>query len=271
MSFLITRMKSLFRLLVLGSGWLAQGAGLSGAQVVERFEANLSRSVGYQYLLSLPRGYADQPERRWPMILFLHGAGERGTDPWLVAKHGPPARVQGERTDAVARVLQDEFIIVSPQCPLEQWWDAAAVIALLDDVTARLRVDSSRVILTGLSMGGYGTWDIGVRWPERFAALVPICGGGTDGVARSTAGERRAALRTLPVRVFHGARDRVVVLAESERMVAALRAVGATDVTLAIDPEAEHDSWSKPYADPALYTWMLEQRRPVAAGATPKP
>lgn len=264
-------MKSLLRFLVLSSGWFAHGAGLSGAQVVQRFDATLSRPVGYQYLLSLPRGYAEQPERRWPLILFLHGAGERGNDPWLVAKHGPPARVQGERTDAVARVLQDEFIIVSPQCPTEQWWDAAAVLALLDDVSARLRVDPARVILTGLSMGGYGTWDIGVRWPERFAALVPICGGGTDGVARSTAGERRAALRALPVRAFHGARDRVVVLAESERMIAALRAVGAVDVTLTVDPEAEHDSWSKPYADPALYAWMLERRRTVATGESRAP
>lgn len=235
---------------------------------MQHFAATLTRPVGYRYLVSLPRGYDEQPERRWPVILFLHGAGERGTDPWLVAKHGPPARVQGDRGDPVARVLQDEFIIVSPQCPPDQWWDAAAVMGLLDDVRVRLRVDPSRVILTGLSMGGYGTWDIGVRWPERFAGLVPICGGGTDGVARSTAGERRAALRALPVRAFHGARDRVVVLAESERMIAALKAVGAVDVTLTIDPEAEHDSWSKPYADPALYAWMLAQRcHPAAAGS----
>lgn len=264
-------MKSLLRLLVLGSGWFAHGTGLSGAQVVQRFEATITRPVDYRYLMSLPNGYDEQTERRWPLILFLHGAGERGTDPWLVAKHGPPARVQGDRSDPVARVLQDEFIIVSPQCPPDQWWDAAAVMALLDDVSVRLRVDPSRVILTGLSMGGYGTWDIGVRWPERFAALVPICGGGTDGVARSTAGERRAALRALPVRAFHGARDRVVVLAESERMVAALRAVGGVDVTLTVDPEAEHDSWSKPYADPALYAWMLERRRLAAPGGVGAP
>lgn len=202
------------------------------------------------YLLYLPRGYGADPQARWPLIFFLHGMGERGDDLQLLLRHGIP-RVVEEREDF-------PFITASPQCPPDASWLALipALAALLDEVVASHAVDPDRVYLTGLSMGGYGVWHLAVACPERFAALVPICGGlGVPGLA-----ERLCALKEVPVWAFHGALDPVVPVAESEQAVEALRACGG-QARLTIYPDAEHDSWTRTYDDPALYDWLLAQRR----------
>ena len=200
------------------------------------------------YLLYLPNGYHES-KKDWPLILFLHGAGERGTHIDKVAKHGPPKIVRDGTMDL-------PFIIVSPQCPNGKWWSDQAQLkklaALLDTIENKYRVDKQRVYLTGLSMGGYGTWHLAGARPERFAAIAPICGGGNPKDAKK--------LSALPMWVFHGARDSVVPLAESERMVRAVKAEeGETQFT--IYPEAGHDSWSATYANPDLYDWFLQQQR----------
>src|SRR5207247_5709557 len=122
------------------------------------------------YLLYLPKDYNAKSGRRWPLMLFLQGAGERGTNLSLVSVHGPPKLVKQGR--------EFPFILVSPQCPADQRWDNDALLALLDDVIARHKVDTNRIYLTGLSMGGFGAWSLAARYPERFAAVAPICGGG---------------------------------------------------------------------------------------------
>ncbi len=220
-----------------------------------KFSRLITRTVTLEYLLHVPRAAAPEPDRRWPLILFLHGAGERGSDVWLVAKHGPPKIVR-EQPDF-------PFIVVSPQCPAGRVWDTDELLALLDEILATQPVDPSRVYLTGLSMGGYGTWSLGLAHPERFAAIVPICGGGDPLRVLLPDPQKQEALRSLAVWAFHGARDPVVRLSESERMVEALRRAGVRDVELTVYPEAEHDSWTETYANPKLYEWLLRHRRTV--------
>jgi predicted peptidase len=206
------------------------------------------QGMDLDYLLYLPPTYADADDP-WPLMLFLHGAGERGDDVRLVAKHGPPKLVAEGTTDL-------PFVIVSPQCPTNGWWAGApqlnALEALLDHVGKQYRIDEDRIYVTGLSMGGFGTWGLAAAWPERFAALAPICGGGDPATV-----ERFAHV---PTWVFHGARDRVVGLEASAKMVAAMRAAGA-DVQFTVYPEAGHDSWTETYANPRLYRWFLSHRR----------
>lgn len=234
-------------------------------QTVESFRKVVSREVGYRYLLHLPPGYAAEPGRTWPLIVFLHGSGERGADPWLVAKHGPPKLIrtpaaEGPAAEA-AKLLANGFIVVSPQCPAGEWWDDETVLALTDDIATRHRVDPARIHLTGLSMGGFGTWSIAVNHPKRFATVVPICGGGNPVAVRRMARNRAADLKELNVWAFHGAKDPTVALGESESMVAALKQAGVPRVQFTVYPEAKHDSWTETYDNPALYDWLLQQRR----------
>ncbi len=203
-------------------------------QTVQRFERTITKQVGYEYLLSLPQGYDPASGKKWPLMVFLHGSGERGSDIWLVAKHGPPKMLRGEtpapagetpearaRREASTKALAENFIVVSPQCPAGVWWDDEGIGALLDEIATKHKVDGDRVYLTGLSMGGYGTWSYAMRNPGRFAAIVPICGGGEPSIVRRMARQKKAELTNLAVWVFHGAKDPAVPLEESEAMVAA--------------------------------------------------
>jgi predicted peptidase len=205
------------------------------------------------YLLFLPKGYDAKSEKRWPLILFLHGAGERGSDVWKVATHGPPKNVTSKP--------DFPFIVVSPQCPEHQIWSNDKLLLLLEEIVKTQAVDKSRVYLTGLSMGGYGTWDLGLSHPELFAAMVPICGGGEFISPYLSSGDRPEALRSLAIWAFHGAKDPVVPLNETERMVDLVKKLGVKEVKLTVYPEAGHDAWSETYNNPQVYEWLLEHKR----------
>lgn len=226
-------------------------------QKAQKFTSQSTHAMSLEYLLFLPKDYRDDSTHRWPLLLFLHGAGERGANLALVAKHGPPKLVQNQP--------DFPFIVASPQCPDGQTWSNDVLLALLDDLEHRYHVDPTRVYLTGLSMGGYGTWSLGLAYPDRFAAIVPICGGGDTLKALLPDAQRAAALKTLPVWAFHGAKDPVVKLSESERMVEALKRAGAKEVQLTVYPDAEHDSWTETYNNPKLYEWLLAHRRTARA------
>lgn len=204
------------------------------------------------YLLFLPQGYKASRSKRWPLILFLHGSGERGTNIWRATIHGP--------TKYIEKHPEFPFILVTPQCPPGQKWSDDTLLALLDSVIAKYNVDTNRIYLTGLSMGGYGTWSLATTYPERFAAVAPICGGeGNIGVVLSIHENTKAdALKTLPIWAFHGGKDNVVSVEESERMVNILKKIGNSDVKLTIYPEAQHNSWTETYNNPELYEWFLE-------------
>jgi len=213
----------------------------------------ITKTVTSEYLIYLPKDYHAPSKTRWPLILFLHGAGERGTNLSKVAAHGPPKLVKQAR--------DFPFIIVSPQCPANQRWDNEVLLALLDEIEDQYNVDKSRVYLTGLSMGGYGTWSLGLTHAERFAAIAPICGGGDLIVLLLADPKKATAIKTLGVWAFHGGKDPVVPLAESERMVDALRKTGCKEVELTVYPEAQHDSWTETYNSPKLYDWFLAHQR----------
>jgi len=222
-------------------------------QKPQQFKRSVTHKLSAQYLLFLPQDYVPKGTNRWPLILFLHGAGERGTNLQKVAVHGPPKIVKN-RPDF-------PFILVSPQCPTDEIWDNETVLGLLDDVIRRHKVDTNRIYLTGLSMGGFGSWSLALQHPERFAAVAPICGGGNS-IDILLASRRNAAdLKRLPFWVFHGGKDPVVVPAESERMVNALKRVGVKEIELTVYPEADHDSWTQTYANEKLYDWFLKHRR----------
>ncbi len=239
-------------LLVLGASVVsAQASGVD--QTPQSFSRTITKTVAAEYLLFLPRGYEPEGTKKWPLLLFLHGTGERGRDLDKVKVHGPPKIVRS-RPDF-------PFILVSPQCPAGEHWSNDVLLALLDEVIARHRVDRNRIYLTGFSMSGFGTWSLAVRHPERFAAIAPICGGGEVIDVILAARPRAASLRTLGVWAFHGAKDRVVKVEESKRMVEAMRQIGAKDVELTIYAEGQHDCWTETYDNPKLFEWFLAHER----------
>ena len=208
----------------------------------EALSIRAAASLGY--LLYLPDDYSPRKKGGYPLILFLHGAGERGHDLNSVKVHGVVRRIEDG----------DEFpfIVVAPQCPPSQSWDPYALNALLDMVMKAHNVDEDRVYVTGLSMGGLGTWALANHAPHRFAAIAPICP-----PFIWFAADR---LKHVPVWCFHGAMDPVVPIEDSIRVVRNLRNAGA-NVRFTVYPDADHDAWTTTYSTPPLYEWFLSCRR----------
>lgn len=200
--------------------------------------------VEINYLLYLPEDYDPASDEKWPLMLFLHGAGERGDSLALVKMQGPPKLVdQGK---------DFPFILVSPQCPKGQYWSVDNLKLLLKEIEGTYEVDPDKIYLTGLSMGGYGTWALAMDMPDKFAAIAPICGGGQA--------HRVCAIKHVPTWVFHGAKDDVVPEEESAKMVEALEACDG-DVKYTVYQDANHDSWTETYNNPELYEWFLSHER----------
>jgi predicted peptidase len=211
-------------------------------QQAKTFEANITSLAKLNYLLSLPTDY-EKSTQSWPLVIFLHGSGESGNDLNKVKVHGPPKLVETKGAFP--------FILISPQSP-GRGWNPDVLNGLLDAVIKEYRVDKDRVYLTGLSMGGYGTWTLAAAHPEKFAAIAPICGGGNPADA--------GKLAKLPAWVFHGAKDPTVALKRSEEMVEALKAAGG-EPKFTVYPDAGHDSWTETYENPKFYEWLLAQKR----------
>jgi predicted peptidase len=218
-----------------------------GKQIAQQFifkagGGDDAKDVIIKYWLFLPADY--KKDGSTPLMLFLHGAGERGNNLELVKKWGPPK--------LVAKDPKFQFLVVSPQCPKGERWDVEQMVALVKHVAATHRVDRQRMYCTGLSMGGYGTWAITAKYPKLFAAAVPICGGGDPANA--------TALAKLPIWAFHGDKDTSVPLERSQVMVDAIREAGG-DAKLEIYPGVGHNSWSQTYANPELYRWLLSHQK----------
>jgi poly(3-hydroxybutyrate) depolymerase len=211
-----------------------------------------SSSPGLDYLVYTPDGYY-RSLSSWPLLLVLHGAGAVDRNIDRVRRDGLPRRIEEGGTVP--------FVVVAPQSR-GGGWDVNALDALLDEVLRRYRVDADRVYLTGLSMGGYGTWAMAAAHPERFAAIAPICGGGDPAWA-----ER---LRRVPIWAFHGDEDTVIPPDESRKMIAAVERAGG-EAKLTIYPQVGHDAWTRAFSDPRLYTWLLEHRRSRAGRASARP
>jgi predicted peptidase len=216
-----------------------------GKQVAQQYSyqtANNSQ-VTIRFWLYLPEDYKES--QKFPLVLFLHGAGERGEDLEAVKKWGPPK--------LVAEGKHFPFILVSPQCPARQWWDVDALAKLIDHLSKSYQVDTQRIYVTGLSMGGFGTWAILAKYPQLFAAAVPICGGGDPKTAET--------IKDIPIWAFHGDQDNVVPLRRTQEMIEAIEKAGGKP-RLTVYPGVGHNSWSPTYANEEVYQWMLAQGRP---------
>jgi predicted peptidase len=200
------------------------------------------------YAVALPSNYS--PQKRWPVILFLHGFGERGED--------GISQTRGMGT--FLHRYPDRFpcLVVMPQLPRirVRWEGEANELALkaLDEVVSRYHGDEHRLYLTGCSMGGGGCWRIAAAHPGRFAAVMPVCG-------HTEPATQAPRLQSLPIWAFHGAEDPIVPVRYSRAMVQALRSAGSTKIRYTEYPGVGHDCWDRTYADPRVLRWLLAQRR----------
>lgn len=223
----------------------------------------------YKYQVFVPDDWS--PKQKWPIILFLHGAGERGSDGLLQTDVGLPHAVRLDRSHF-------QSIIVIPQCLKENWWTQpemeALALAALTAATKEFKGDPKHTYLTGLSMGGYGSWDLAGKYPGRFAAVVPICGGITltehfrqlhPEIAKNaypdqpqSYAEFAKKIGKTPIWIFHGGADDTVPVEYSRKLNDALKAAGG-NVRYTEYPGVGHNSWDKAYAEPDLMPWLLSQ------------
>jgi predicted peptidase len=208
-----------------------------------------SQAVDLQYLLYLPDDY-EKSEHDFPLILFLHGKGQRGAILDDVKEQGLPQNIEaGENYP---------FIVIAPQCPINADWEhfLPNLNAILQATINSHRVDTSRVYLTGLSMGGSGTWSLATEYPDQFAAIIPICGVYNHWLDFP---ERLENIKDTPVWCFHGDADSVVPLAHSQAMIDGLISYGNTP-KFTIYEGVDHDSWTQTYDNPEIYEWLLSHR-----------
>jgi predicted peptidase len=206
-----------------------------------------------------------EPGKTYPLVLFLHGSGERGDDNAAQLKHGVLPILDG------AAKLGDPCYLIAPQCPANRWWspidretmrlNAAdkpntlmeAVLALVDETMKQQPVNAKRFYVTGISMGGYATWDLLGRAPAKIAAAIPVCGGGDPSLA--------ARFKNTPLWAFHGDADAAVPVHATREMIAALEKSGAKP-KVTIYPGVNHDSWTQTYADAEVIQWLFNQKLP---------
>jgi predicted peptidase len=210
---------------------------------VVKIESIVPKTINNKYLLYLPNKY-HQINKSWPFMFFLHGAGERGSNIELVKKHGPLKLINQNKNLP--------FIIAAPQCIENMRWNIEELNILLDEIIFKYNIDTKRIYLTGLSMGGFGTWELAIKYPNKFAAIIPVCGGGDPSKA--------CKVKDVPIWAFHGAKDDVVPISKSEEMVAALKDCGGNP-KFTIYPDAEHDSWTETYNNSNLYKWFLQHKK----------
>lgn len=229
-------------------------------QLPEQIEGKPPSHAEMGYLLWLPNGYGQDPDEKWPLILFLHGAGGGENDSQFVMSYGlPEVLYQGDQPE------EFPFIVVSPQAyPNVPWWegDTLAILnALLDEVMATYQVDPRRVYVTGLSMGGYGSWWLATAYPERFAAMVSVSGSGY----RTPMPPDEATvcrLRDVPTWAIHGDRDVISDPMANRIQVLTLGACGG-EVEWTLYPDAGHgETYVRAYRDPQVYQWLLEHTKP---------
>ena len=223
----------------------------------------------YKYQVFVPQDWTKK--KKWPVVLFLHGAGERGDDGLIQTEVGIGTAVRRNRSRFPA-------VVVMPQCRKNGWWAestmADVAMAALAEAQKEFNGDRTRIYLTGLSMGGYGTWYLAGKYPGKFAAIAPICGGIlVPDMARmqspddnSSYAEAAQKIGQTPVWIFHGGDDPVVPVTESRRMSEAMKTLGG-EVHYTEYPGVGHNSWEKAYAEPELLTWMLSKTLNATAGS----
>jgi len=179
-------------------------------------------------------------------LVFLHGSGERGTDLELVKNHSP---------FTYQSLMKTNVAILAPQCPANTWWNTNAIYELIQSICKQYNIDKSRIYLTGLSMGGWGTWKLATEHPEVFAAVAPVCGVTDTNIFRNI-----EVLKNTPVHIFHGALDDIVSPNMSIDIYQKLRKINP-NCSLTIFPNDNHNSWDSTYSDPKFYEWLFAQKK----------
>ena len=206
------------------------------------FKKEIKTSIEVRYILQLP----ENQKEKFPLLVFLHGSGERGTDIEMVKNHSP---------FTYQNLIKTNVAILAPQCPEKRWWDTNEIYELIQSIATTYNVDTSRIYLTGLSMGGWGTWKLAAEHPELFAAVAPVCGVTDTDIFRNI-----EVLKNTPVHVFHGALDDVVSPNMSLEIYQKLKKVNP-DCSLTIFPNDNHNSWDSTYSDPKFYEWLFAQKK----------
>lgn len=202
-----------------------------------------NNAIGKNYLLYLPKDY-EKNGRLWPVIVYLHGASVRGNNIDRIKRYGLPMLLDKKE--------DFPFIVISPQCPKGRYWDPEEIISLLDEVSAEYPVDSERVYLTGVSLGGHGTWAVANKYPTRFAAIAPLCGRCDTLWAKN--------LKDVPAWVFHGAKDRKCPIRYSENLVNSIMSEGG-EVKFTVYPKSGHRIDTETYSNNELYEWFMRHTR----------
>jgi predicted peptidase len=206
----------------------------------QQIESVKNPNLPYQFLVHYPQGYKENPTKKYPLLLFLHGRSLSGTDLDKLKYYGVISEIQ--------RGLKLDFIVVAPQC--QNGWDNTKLIKILDFAEQSYKVDKSKIYLTGMSMGGYGAWYLAGQYPQRFAAVAPVCGGGKISDAKN--------LKDLPHWVHHGVKDIPVPFSESENMVNAIRAAGNKNVEFTAYKDWGHSELYIVFSKKELYEWFLK-------------
>lgn len=215
---------------------------LTAQEIKAKFQKEVKKVQQITYLLDYPQN----TNAKVPLIVFLHGSGERGTDLEMVKAHSP---------FTYKSLIKEPVAILAPQCPPNVWWDTEAVYHLIKEIQQKYKIDESRIILTGLSMGGWGTLKLAMEHPDLFSAVVPVCPP-VDRLFKV----RAAQYSNLPMKIFHGGNDDIVSPMNAIEIYQAIRKTNK-QVELVIFPDDNHNSWDSTYSNPKLYEWMLAQNK----------
>lgn len=215
---------------------------LTFAQTIQngKIKTEIVQQLELNYILNIPK----ETKEKKPLIIFLHGSGEKGTDIELVKVHGPFKYLKTHELDAY---------VLAPQCPENEYWNSEVLYRLILKVQKENNIDPNRIYLTGLSMGGWGAWNLAFAHPDMFAAVVPIAGF-VDRVPMI----ENCKIAKVPIRIFHGLLDDVVDVDYSITIYKKLKSCNA-DIALTIFDDAGHESWTRVYDNKQIYDWMFQQ------------
>ena len=212
----------------------------------QEIKAELKKEIKKEQKISYILDYPENVKGKVPLMVFLHGSGERGDNLDLVKAHSP---------FTYKNLFPEPVAILAPQCPANVWWDTEAVYYLIKEIQQKYQIDDSRIMLTGLSMGGWGTLKLAMEHPEVFSAVVPVCAP-IDRLMKV----RSSQYKDLPMKIFHGGNDDVVSPMNSIEIYQEIKKVNK-NVALTIFPDDNHNSWDSTYSNPKLYMWMLAQKK----------
>ena len=214
----------------------------------QEIKAELKKEIKKEQKISYILDYPKNAKGKVPLMVFLHGSGERGNDLEMVKAHSP---------FTYKNLFPEPVAILAPQCPKDVWWDTEAIYYLIKEIQEKYQIDDSRIMLTGLSMGGWGALKLAMEHPELFSAVVPVCAP-IDRLMKV----RVSQYKDLPMKIFHGGNDDIVSPMNSIEIYQEIKKVNK-NVELTIFADDNHNSWDSTYSDPKLYEWMLAQKKNI--------